>query len=195
MAKDAQGRTPLSMSLEKDVAIVQAVLGDDKFLSDTDGRSPLHLAIIENVKVPILNFLLRKGYPINKRDRQGETALFYAIDRLQGENARLLFDKGADPFISNNAGENVVTLIFKRREAFVELLAKSSLIRNDAIGDNLLHYAARFANKKTIETLLSISSSGLHERNTLGETPHDVALHWQKKEIASLFEKTSVGDK
>ncbi len=195
MAKDAQGRTPLSMSLEKDVAIVQAVLGDDKFLSDSDGRSPLHLAIIENVKVPILNFLLRKGYPINKRDRQGETALFYAIDRLQGENARLLFDKGADPFISNNAGENVVTLIFKRREAFVELLAKSSLIRNDAIGDNLLHYAARFANKKTIETLLSISSSGLRERNTLGETPHDVALHWQKKEIASLFEKTSVGDK
>jgi len=191
MARDAQGRTPLSMSLEKDVAIIQAVLGGDKFLSDSDGRSPLHLAIIENVKVPVLNFLLRKGYPINKRDRQGETALFYAIDRLQAENATLLFDRGADPFISNNTGENVVTLIFKKREAFVELLAKSCLIKTDAIGDNLLHYAARFANKKIIETLLSFSKDGLNERNTLGETPHDVALRWQKGEIAALFEKTT----
>lgn len=195
MARDAQGRTPLSMSLEKDVAIIQAVLGGDKFLSDSDGRSPLHLAIIENVKVPILNFLLRKGYPINKRDRQGETALFYAIDRLQAENAKLLFDKGADPFISNNTGENVITLIFKKREAFIELLAKSCLIKSDAIGDNLLHYAARFANKKIIETLLSISSNGLDERNTLGETPYDVALHWQKGDIASLFEKKSTNNK
>lgn len=194
MARDAQGRTPLSMSLEKDVAIIQAVLGNDKFLSDSDGRSPLHLAIIENVKVPILNFLLRKDYPINKRDRQGETALFYAIDRLQAENAKLLFDRGADPFISNNTGENVVTLIFKKREAFIELLAKSCLIKSDAIGDNLLHYAARFANKKIIETLLSVSTDGLDERNTLGETPYDVALHWQKGEIASLFEKKHAVD-
>jgi len=192
MARDAQGRTPLSMSLEKDVAIIQAVLGSDKFLSDSDGKTPLHIAIIENVKVSVLNFLLRKGYPINKRDRQGETALFYAIDRLQTENAKLLFDRGADPFIANNTGENVVTLIFKKRETFIELLARSSLVKTDAIGDNLLHYAARFANKQIIEKLLSISRDGLEEQNTLGETPYDVAVHWQKRDIVSLFATSQV---
>ena len=190
MARDLQGRTPLSLALEKDVALIQAVLGSDKFLSDSDGRTPLHIAIIEGVKPPVISFLLRKGYPINKRDRHGETALFCAIDRLQVENSKLLFDSGADPFIANNTGENVVTLVLKRREAFIEMLAKSSVIKTDAIGDNILHYAARFANKKTIELLLGISKEGITDKNTLGESPYQVALHWQKGDVASLFTKT-----
>lgn len=198
MARDAQGKTPFSMCLEKDVSLIEAVLGSDKFLSDSDGRTPLHLAIIEGVKPTVLSFLLTKGYPINKRDRQGETALFCAIDRLQVENSQLLFDSGSDPFISNNLGENVITLVFKKREAFIEMLATSSLIKTDAIGDNILHYAARFANRKTIESLLAISSEGMNDKNTLGETPYQVALHWQKGEVANLFikrEKAPVKEK
>ena len=191
MAKDSDGRTPLSMVLEKDVALIQAVLGSDKFLSDSDGRTPLHLAIIEGVKPPIINFLLKKGYPINKRDRQGETALFCAIDRLQLENALLLFEKGADPFIANNTGECVVTLVLRKREGFLEMLAKASVVKTDAVGDNVLHYAARFANKKTIETLLSFTKEGIDEKNTLGESPYEVALHWQKKNVANLFAPTT----
>ena len=198
MARDAQGKTPFSMCLEKDVSLIEAVLGSDKFLSDSDGRTPLHLAIIEGVKPTVLSFILTKGYPINKRDRQGETALFCAIDRLQVENSQLLFDSGSDPFISNNLGENVITLVFKKREAFIEMLATSSLIKTDAIGDNILHYAARFANRKTIESLLAISSEGMNDKNTLGETPYQVALHWQKGEVANLFikkEKAPVKEK
>ena len=189
MARDSQGKTPFSIVLEKDVSLIDAVLGNDRFLSDSDGHTPLHLAIIEGVKPNILSFILTKGYPINKRDRQGETALFCAIDRLQAENSKLLFDSGADPFIANNAGDNVITLVFKKREAFIEMLATSSLIKTDAIGDNILHYAARFANKKTIESLLAISSEGVNDKNTLGETPYQVALHWQKGEVANLFIK------
>lgn len=187
MARDSEGKTPFSMALEKDETLVDAVLGNDKFLSDSDGHTPLHLAIIEGVKPTILSFILKKGYPINKRDRQGQTALFCAIDRLQAENSKLLFDSGADPFIANNVGENVITLVFKKREAFIEMLATSSLIKTDAIGDNVLHYAARFANKKIIESLLAISKEGVNDKNTLGETPYQVALHWQKGEVANLF--------
>ena len=187
MARDSQGKTPFSMCLEKDVSLIDAVLGNDKFLSDSDGHTPLHLAILEGAKPMVFSFILTKGYPINKRDRQGETALFCAIDRLQVENSKLLFDSGADPFIANNTGENVITLVFKKREAFIEMLATSSLIKTDAIGDNILHYAARFANKRTIETLLSISKEGMNDKNTLGETPYQVALHWQKGDVANLF--------
>ncbi|MGP1520338.1 MAG: ankyrin repeat domain-containing protein [Treponema sp.] len=187
MARDSQGKTPFSMCLEKDVSLIDAVLGYDKFLSDSDGHTPLHLAILEGAKPMVFSFILTKGYPINKRDRQGETALFCAIDRLQVENSKLLFDSGADPFIANNTGENVITLVFKKREAFIEMLATSSLIKTDAIGDNILHYAARFANKRTIETLLSISKEGMNDKNTLGETPYQVALHWQKGDVANLF--------
>ncbi len=196
MARDAMGRTPFSMTLEKDVALIQAVLGNDKFLVDSDGRTPLHIAIVEGAKASIMSFLLKKGYPINKKDRQGETALFCAIDRAQEANAKMLFLAGADPFIANNTGENVVTLILKKRGAFVEMLAKYSIVKTDAIGDNILHYAARFAEKETIELLLSITKEGIAEKNTLGETPYQVALHWQKKELASLFsEKKSEIDK
>ena len=67
------------------------------------------------------------------------------------------------------------------------MLATSSLIKTDAIGDNVLHYAARFANKKIIESLLAISKEGVNDKNTLGETPYQVALHWQKGEVANLF--------
>ena len=188
MARDVQGRTPLSMALEKDVALIQAILGNDKFLSDSDGRTPLHIAIIEGAKGPIISFLLKKGYPINKRDSQGETALFCAIDRLQTENSQMLFEAGSDPFIANNAGENAVTLILKKREDFIEMLARNSLVKTDAIGDNILHYAARFAERRIIEVLLSITTNGIDEKNTLGETPYQVALHWQEKDVASLFE-------
>ena len=195
MARDSQGKTPFSMALEKDMSLIDAVLGNDKFLSDSDGRTPLHLAITEGVKPNVLSFILAKGYPINKRDRQGETALFCAIDRLQAENSKLLFDSGADPFIANNVGENVITLVFKKREAFIEMLATSSLIKTDAIGDNILHYAARFANRKTIESLLAISNEGVNDKNTLGETPYQVALHWQKGEVANLFLKKDMPSK
>ena len=195
MARDSQGKTPFSMALEKDISLIDAVLGNDKFLSDSDGHTPIHLAVIEGVKPTIFSFILTKGYPINKRDRQGQTALYCAIDRLQAENSKLLFDSGADPFIANNVGENVITLVFKKREAFIEMLATSSLIKTDAIGDNILHYAARFANKKTIESLLAISTEGVNDKNTLGESPYQVALHWQKSEVANLFAKKEVPNK
>ena len=59
----------------------------------------------------------------------------------------------------------------------------------------MLHYAARFANKKTIETLLAFTKEGIDDKNTLGESPYEVALHWQKKDVASLFESGSAQKK
>lgn len=187
MSRDFYGQTPFTLSLYKGEDIMNAVLGKDKFLADSDGKTPIHSAVIEAVTPAIMKFILAKGYPVDKRDRNGETALFCAVSRGENENSRLIFSSGADPFIANNSGENVVSEILKNKKDFLEMLVEFSDGRTDSLGDSILHYAARFADTQTIEKLLVLTRPDLSAKNSSGETPYQVALSWSRNEAAALL--------
>lgn len=187
LASDAYGKTPFLLSIGKGLKIIDIVLGKDKFLSTTDGDSPLHLAVKEHVSAEIMQKILSKGYPVDKRNKNGTTAVLLAIQKGQRENTHLLLLGGADPFIINNQGLSAVGEIFAKQPDFVPLVAEFAVGKTDVMGDGLLHYAAKFANVQIVKSLLSLPGINTKAKNTAGETPYNIAVRWQRKEIADLL--------
>ena len=187
LARDAYGKTPFLLSLDKGIGIIDAVLGTDTFLADTDGDTPLHIAVAENVSADIFQNLLSKGYPVDKRNKSGTVAVLAAVQKNQKENTHLLLIAGADPFIINNQGICAVGEIFTRHPDFVPLVAEFAVGRSDAMGDGLLHYAAKFASVQTIRELLTLPGVSIDAKNTAGETPYDIAVRWQREDVAEAL--------
>ena len=54
------------------------------------------------------------------------------------------------------------------------------------VGDGILHYAARIAD---VETMKKLVTMGLDKtlKNISGEKPYDMAIRWQRPEIAELL--------
>ncbi|AGT42736.1 ankyrin repeat domain-containing protein [Treponema pedis] len=187
LARDAYSKTPFLLSLSKGIQIIDAVLGTDKFLADTDGDTPVHIAVSENVSADIFQALLSKGYPVDKRNKNGTVAVLAAVQKNQKENTHLLLIAGADPFIINNQGVCAVGEIFTKHPDFVPLAAEFAVGRTDVMGDGLLHYAAKFASVQIIRELLTLPGVSVNAKNTAGETPRDIALRWQREDAAEAL--------
>ncbi|WP_225969274.1 ankyrin repeat domain-containing protein, partial [Treponema pedis] len=170
-ARDAYSKTPCWRALSRGMQIIDAVLGTDKFLADTDGDTPVHIAVSGNVSADIFQALLSKGYPVDKRNKNGTVAVLAAVQKNQKENTHLLLIAGADPFIINNQGVCAVGEIFTKHPDFVPLAAEFAVGRTDVMGDGLLHYAAKFASVQIIRELLTLPGVSVNAKNTAGETP------------------------
>ena len=57
----------------------------------------------------------------------------------------------------------------------------------DTIGDGILHYAARMGDAETVKLLLKMPKIDRNARNIAGETAYDIAMRWQRPEIAQLL--------
>ena len=187
LARDAYGKTPFILALDKNIKTVDIVLGNDSFLTDTDGDTPLHIAVKENIRLDHFQIIMKKGYPINKRNKNGETAVLLAVQNNQKENTRTLLTEGANLFIVNNKGVSAITEIFTNHTDFVPIAAEFSLKQTDTLGDGIVHYAAKFADIQTVKDLIAITGIDIYAKNTAGETPYQVALRWNRPEIAELL--------
>ncbi|UTC62905.1 ankyrin repeat domain-containing protein [Treponema sp. OMZ 787] len=187
LARDAYGKTPFVLALNKSTKTVDLVLGNDSLLTDTDGDTPLHIAVKERVKPEYFETVMKKRYPLNKRNKNGETAILLAVQNSQKELTRALLAGGADPFIVNNKGVSAITEIFTNNTDLAPAAAEFSLNQTDTLGEGILHYAAKFADAKTVKELLALPGINLDVKNTAGETPYRVALRWNRSEIADLL--------
>ena len=80
-----------------------------------------------------------------------------------------------------------MTEIFTHHPDFTPIAAEFSLKQTDTLGDGMLHYAAKFADVQTLKDLLALPGIKLDVKNTAGETPYQVALRWNRSEIAELL--------
>jgi ankyrin repeat protein len=187
MARDAYGKTPLSLAFHKSGETVLAVLGNNTNLVDSDGNTPLHIAVAEKSPDSILQTLIAAKYPLNNRNRTGATALLAALRGGQESTVRLLLASGADPFASDTSGECPVSLALTSIKQFIPVIAEYCADDTDTIGDGLLHYAARLGDPETIQKLLALPKIDRNARNIAGETPRDIAIRWQKQDnVAAL---------
>ncbi len=187
LGRDAYGDTPFLRSLKHELKSIDAVLGTDKFLADSDGNTPLHIAVGEGVMPNVLENLIKKGYPLDKRNKYGTVAVLLAVQKGEKQNAHALLTAGADPFIINNKGVCAITEIFQNHPDFSPLIAEFAVGRTDVMGDGILHYAAKFADIKLISKLLKLPGINKNARNTSGETAYDVALRWNRNKEAQLL--------
>lgn len=192
LARDAQGITPFSIILQgKDKNLIKAVLGTNSKLLDSDSNTPLHIALENDVSVEILDFLVDMNYPINTRNKDGITPLSVAVSKNLVGQAKVLLENGADPFITDNEKECAISIVLKKqddtiREEILNDIVKLAGNKTDYQGEGILHYAARIADANTIQKLLE---KGLDRtvRNISGETPRDIAIRWQRKDIVDLL--------
>ncbi len=192
MSRDSYGRTPLSLALRKSPETVIAVIGNNTNLVDSDGNTPLHIAVSEGSPAETLQALIAAKFPVNNRNRTGTTALLLAVKNGKEDLARSMLISGADPFATDNSGECAASLALASsplvgKPVFIPLLAEYASDRTDTIGDGLLHYAARLGSAETVTRLLSLPRMDRSARNVAGETAYDIAVRWQRPEIAALL--------
>ncbi|HZK20432.1 MAG TPA: ankyrin repeat domain-containing protein [Treponemataceae bacterium] len=186
LSRDSYGETPFVLVLNSNQDVINAVLGDNINLSDSDGNTPIHIAVANNASISTLQILLNKKYPVNRRNSIGLTPLALATKANKNEAAHILLKNGADPYISDNSGECAVSYAIKHNADILNSIVQTSAHLTDMTGEGILHYAARDADVETVKQLLSMGIDRT-QVNISGETPYDIAVRWQRAEIAVLL--------
>lgn len=187
LSRDAAGETPFSLVLGAEISVIQAVLGNDTTISDSDGNTPIHIAVQKHASQKTMMQLLNIGYPASQRNGQGLTPLNVAVANNEKNQALVLLEYGADPYLATTSGENALTAVFKTKNLeLLDAIAKYNATRSDRQGDGILHYAARFADKEIVEHLVSLKLDK-SVRNISGETPAQMAERWGRKDIAEIL--------
>ncbi|MBP3416622.1 MAG: ankyrin repeat domain-containing protein [Spirochaetaceae bacterium] len=186
LSRDKDGNTPLSLVFNKGEEAISAVLGSNQNLSDSYGNSPIHVAVNSQVEPAILDMLLARNYPVNRRNSSGSTPITLAVSQGNLPLASLLLQYGADPFISDNTGDCAVSLALKEGQEILDQLVKQAATKTDISGEGILHYAARISNPETIKRLISMGLSK-NQKSLSGERPYDIAIRWKRPEIAALL--------
>lgn len=179
LSRDSYGNTPFSLVLGKGEAIIQAVLGNNIQISDSDGNTPIHIAVAHNVSSDTISMLLSMSYPVNRRNSLGITPLGLAITNKNVSIARVLLENGADPFTTDNSGSCPVATAILQNPDILATIVQTTGNKTDMAGDGVLHYAAQTADITTIQKLISMNLDKT-ARNISGETPYDVAVRWQR---------------
>jgi ankyrin repeat protein len=187
MSRDSYGHTPLSLAFKKSAETVMAVIGTNTNIVDSDGNTPLHIAVSENSPDGVLQALIGSKFPVNNRNRTGSTALLQAVRAGKDGAAKILLASGADPYAADNSGECAVSYALVSMKDFVPVIAEYAADKTDTIGDGLLHYAARIADADTLKRILTLPRIDRSARNIAGETAYDIAVRWQKNDNAALL--------
>jgi len=188
MSRDKQGNTPFSLVLKKDFQTIREVLGDNLTVTDSDGNTPIHIAVRAGCPETLLEMLVDRGYPCDTRNSDGYTPLCYAVMNRDSVSARLLLDNKADPFqfIDKRGGNSVTIALANGDMQMISEIVKFAGSSADIQGNTILHYAAKSAPEETIKTLLAYGTDRTI-KNIYGDTPYDVAVRWKRPDAANLL--------
>ena len=188
LSRDSYGETPFSLVLRSnDENLIHTVLGANTMIVDSDGNTPIHIAVERQASAKMLNMLLNMGYPINQRNGKGITPLYQAVISNQKTLVEALLERGADPFVATTSGDSaLLNTITAKNYGLLDIIAKYCATGTDMQGDTIMHYAARAADTETVQRLLQMNLDR-KVRNISGETPADMAARWGRGDIAMLL--------
>lgn len=187
LARDSYGDSPFSLVLKFDERVLKAVLGNNKNIVDSDGNTPIHIAVDKKVTEDQLNMLINMGYPLSQRNGKGVTPLNTAVSNNQKKLALTLLERGADPFVATVSGDCALTNAFKNGNVeILDAIVKYNARKTDTAGDTILHYAARIGSETQVSHLVDL---GLDRSaaNLSGETPAQMAKRWNRNTVADLL--------
>ena len=78
-------------------------------------------------------------------------------------------------------------MALKGNTPVLDHIVKHSATKTDISGEGILHYAARLSDAETVKKLVSM---GLDkgQKSITGETAYDIAVRWQRADIAALLQ-------
>ncbi|KKP29140.1 MAG: hypothetical protein UR12_C0014G0004 [candidate division TM6 bacterium GW2011_GWF2_30_66] len=152
------------------------------------GITALMLACIRGDQATAKTLIAEVKDAINKKDKNGDTPLHFALRSRNIDIAKMLIAAGAKVNEKNNLGDtplNEVINIFDKaqREEIVKLLLeKGSGISENKNGENIMHLAVR---KNMPELILFLKQNfGKSAKNKDGKTAYDLAKEIGKKSDA-----------
>lgn len=168
-----------------------AILGNGRNTRDSDGNTPLHIAVAKKTDTKNILSLIAMGNTIDSRNSSGFTPLNLAIKNNDVPRALTLLANGADPFIMIDKSTCGITLALQNNnEEIIDGLAKYSGSGKDVQGNTFLHYAAISGKKDVVTKLLSFGLDS-SKKNNLGETPYMTAIRWKKTDVAQVLQSAA----
>ncbi|MFC2281427.1 MAG: ankyrin repeat domain-containing protein, partial [Treponema socranskii subsp. buccale] len=171
-AADKAGNTPLSLALKDGQAMLEMLVNRTNALShDSNGNTPLHTAIIVGAQIEQIRYLVSLTDDINARNKDGNNALYLAVERNNKKIGELLLAKNADIFSTNNANDSPLHLALKKGgDTQGWLITSRTISATDGSGNTALHYAVEWGLKKAALSLIE-KGANPEAKNANGETP------------------------
>jgi len=187
-ARNTRNRTPFQTALSISPTMVSTLLSGDRIhISDDMGNSALHVALQERSSGVIIRTIIVQGSRINAVDNNGKTPLRLAVDFNLWEAAKIISDAGADPFMAAVDNKTPAELAFsKGNECLRALFSGIAINSRDSSGNTILHFAARYGTPESINVLLELGVNRT-ARNIASESPHDIAVRWNRMENSLLL--------
>eukprot|EP01132_Coremiostelium_polycephalum_P004253 gene4253-5323_t len=169
---------------------------------DTEGYTPLHVAVSTDCSDNMLIYLLKHPtIKVNVRNIDGNAPLHYFCQRFHSPEcqkiAQLLFEKGAEVNAQNNNGETPLhKAIFNHS---VRLLMVYVLLKNNAdvnivnkAGESALHYAVRLGRLDVLKILITAGADPLLLSTKEKKTPLSLAEENNSHEIIDLLKRLEI---
>jgi uncharacterized protein len=177
--RDDAGRQPI-LSAARHLNVLQLLhkeYGADLSISDNAGNCLLHYTAEKPERLPALEYLLSCGLNANTAAHDKHTALRLAASKGNVAAVQLLLDRGADPALENEQGNNALYEAIRFGHAsVVQLLMSTGLATADSNSSltamPLLQLAALFRQAAVAQVLLEAGAD-------VNATIHDgtTALH------------------
>lgn len=205
---DRIGQGPLRQSIKAhDASCTKLLLAYGANVDHTDNwkQTALQSALYYTDPVSFLIPLLAAGSKVNTRDSQGNTPLIEACVGNHPDAVRLLLDHGAEVNCANDTGCTSLhqSVRFNSHEA-LEIILNTDVQHSsrDRCGFSVLHWAAEWADIRTLGLLRQARLRGVHveDKRADGLTAIDVAeqrrqeKHPKDKQTADSIWITAFGD-
>jgi len=187
-ARNTLNKTPFQIALGVSSKMTSLLLTKDRVNTPDDmGNSALHIALREKSSSEIIKAIINRGARINAVDNNGKTPLRTAVDLGLLEQAKILADSGADPFITAVDNKSPADIAFTKGESCIRALFSGTAINaRDNSSNTILHLAARFGTPQIIAALLELGANK-NIRNISSEVPVDIAIRWNRSDNAELL--------
>lgn len=184
--------------IEKHQDLIEALLNKGATLNgkDIDGRTLLHLAVIER-NVWKIKDLIEKGADVSVQDNDGNTPLHLAARGGYESIVNLLLDKGADVNKKTYNGYTSLHWAVEKdhKDVVKHLIEKGADVNvQDNDGRTPLHLAAIYSHRltgicshKKVVTILSEKGANVDEKEANGWTPLHLAVDNKNGDEAKLL--------
>ncbi|MCL2802255.1 MAG: ankyrin repeat domain-containing protein [Treponema sp.] len=178
-AADNSGTSPFDIAARANDSTFELLITEETVNSrDSAGNTMLH-AVVRNMGNSVqIGKILEKRAPVDARNRDGDTALHFAVRLNQRETGEFLILREASIYSLNSAGQSPLFLALSpvngggMREWIIN---PTTINAKDGLGNNMLHFAAEW---NLINAIPIIVRNGVSpdEANSTGQTPLFLAV-------------------